>query len=305
NFTVTPYVSDFAVLSGITLNLNTLVQSGGVLGYQNGLTINKTLRLQSESATGFARLLRMSSSSQTIGGTGEVVFDGPGVGVIFVDGTTTFGPNLTVRTGSGSGSLDAVGGSIMNQGRISAQTSGASISIKPTLTNIGRLEAINGGSVTNIGTVNNTGLITIGAGSTLNAKAPFTSSNTGTIGGAGLLHVFANASIAGPQNWLSGASMVAERNLLLTLDSNAGAAATATTAAKANLTLAVVGDAASVVLRANQDLAGLDVQFGNSGNQSLSLSSASGAGAFRAVRVYAADLEAARDAIYAAIANAN
>src|SRR5439155_8112519 len=55
----------------------------------------------------------------------------------------------------------------------------------------------------------------------------------------------------------------------------------------------------------DQDVAGIDVKYSQFGNQSLNLSSPAGAGAFRAVRVYRADLEAAEAAIYSAIINAN
>ena len=56
----------------------------------------------------------------------------------------------------------------------------------------------------------------------------------------------------------------------------------------------------------NQELAGLEVAATTfTDSQGLDLNSPADAGAFRAVRVYAADLAAAKMSIYAAIANAN
>jgi hypothetical protein len=49
----------------------------------------------------------------------------------------------------------------------------------------------------------------------------------------------------------------------------------------------------------------VSVDFANPGAQSFNLASPSGAGAFRAVRIYAADLVGAKNSIYAAIKNAN
>jgi hypothetical protein len=220
--------------------------------------------------------------------------------------TMIVGPNLTIRTGTGSGKFGTVGGQFLNEGRISAQTPGESITIAQSMTNSGQLQAINGSSIdltSSLGILNN-GAITIGGGSSFNARGPLMNSNFGTIGGAGALHVFANSTIGGTQNWVSGAAMITEANTV-TLNSNAGRAGTATAGAVANLNVSVVGNGGRVALAADQDWKSLDVQFANVGNQSLDLASGAAAGVYRSVRVYPDDLASAKIAIYAAIVNAN
>src|SRR6185436_7542862 len=54
-----------------------------------------------------------------------------------------------------------------------------------------------------------------------------------------------------------------------------------------------------------QDLKALSVSFADPGTQTLDLASPAAAGAFNAVNIYAADLSAAKNALYAAIVNAN
>src|SRR5205085_4399937 len=61
----------------------------------------------------------------------------------------------------------------------------------------------------------------------------------------------------------------------------------------------------SVTLGNNQDLGGLNVDFANPGSQSFNLNTPGGVGAFRAVRIYAADLAGAKNSIYAAMKSAN
>jgi len=115
-------------------------------------------------------------------------------------------------------------------------------------------------------------------------------------------------TISGPQNNSFGAGL----NVLagrVNLNSDAGSAATASSAASANFVLRIgKGEAiaSAVVLGANQELAGLELAAAaNSDTQGLDLNSPTDPGAFRAVRVYAADLPAAKLSIYAAIMNAN
>jgi hypothetical protein len=60
-----------------------------------------------------------------------------------------------------------------------------------------------------------------------------------------------------------------------------------------------------VMLGANQDLNELSVSYSDGGTQTLDLASPAGAGEFRSVAVYAADLSSAKVSLYNAIANAN
>jgi hypothetical protein len=104
----------------------------------------------------------------------------------------------------------------------------------------------------------------------------------------------------------SGVNVLAGR---VNLKSNAGAPAMAGTAAIANLVLQVTKAEtipSMVVLGANQELAGLEVaSTASTDTQGLDLNSPTDPGAFRAVRVYATDLAAAKNSIFAAIVNAN
>jgi hypothetical protein len=86
------------------------------------------------------------------------------------------------------------------------------------------------------------------------------------------------------------------------LNSNAGASATPSTAASAKLALTISGS--SVVLGANQDLAGLSIQTANAGAQGFDLATPAGAGQFRSVHIYAADLAGAKASLSNAIKNA-
>jgi hypothetical protein len=102
-----------------------------------------------------------------------------------------------------------------------------------------------------------------------------------------------------------GAGAVFNVNLgSVNLNSNQG---TAGSAAGSNLTMNIVngGGNARVNLGANQDLTGLNVATGNAGTQTLDLASPAAAGAFHSVTVYAANLAAAKAALWSDIVNAN
>jgi hypothetical protein len=60
-----------------------------------------------------------------------------------------------------------------------------------------------------------------------------------------------------------------------------------------------------VVLNADQDLKGLSIAFADAGSQTFDLKTGAGPGEFRSVRVFAADLDAAKASLSAAIRNAN
>jgi autotransporter-associated beta strand protein len=111
--------------------------------------------------------------------------------------------------------------------------------------------------------------------------------------------------IGGAQNHGAGATLVAKQGTVQ-LDSNAGAA---NSAAGSNLAVSVTGNtantASTVTLNADQDLGGLIVATADAGTQTFNLNSPATAGAFRSVRVYAADLNAAKASLYGAIRNAN
>jgi hypothetical protein len=162
-------------------------------------------------------------------------------------------------------------------------SSGASVVMSTASSNLnwsvnGTLNVATGGSATI------SGPMTIGAARTLTR----TGGGTLTLSGA----VTANA----------GAILSATEGQT-NLNSTYGAAATATVAASANLTLNVSGTA-QVDLNADQFLKGINITFGDAGLQSLDLNTPPTVGAFRSVRVYATDLVAAQASLYSAISNA-
>ncbi len=106
------------------------------------------------------------NGTQTIGGTGVIEFDGTTQTfvneVIAAAAPLTIGPNVTVQTGTAGGFIDPSG--FVNQGTISAQTPGQTLTINPTTwSNTGTLKATNGGTLvlggtfTGLGNFNSTG----------------------------------------------------------------------------------------------------------------------------------------------------
>ncbi|HEV8605960.1 MAG TPA: autotransporter-associated beta strand repeat-containing protein [Tepidisphaeraceae bacterium] len=173
----------------------------------------------------------------------------------------------------GIGTVTLVGGMIESEGA-------------PTLSNAVRIE----------------GPAAVGGNASLNLNGPIISGNVLSKRGAGVLTISGSQS-NGPG---AGLDVLAGR---VNLNSDAGVAASANAAANADLVLRIgKGEAIGslVVLGANQELAGLEVAASTfSDAQGLDLNSPPDAGAFRAVKVYAADLAAAKNSIYAAIRSAN
>ena len=161
----------------------------------NGLTLNSTLMI----ASGANNTNLTAVGTQTIGGSGTIVFGGTGFDFIQPSaGALTVGPNITIRSGSGGGTLGSATLSTTNQGTISSQTVGAGIMlVGAPFTNQGYVQAINGGSLllnglSNAGSIvanasvmsftgswSNTGSITA-TNSTVNFGGSFTPASIGT-----------------------------------------------------------------------------------------------------------------------------
>jgi hypothetical protein len=283
-----------------SLTIRTGTQGGTVRGDQ--ITLNGTVL-----ATAPGKTINIAPGRFTLGAAGLLKADG---GTITIPSTTVLAnlANGTLTNGrwevySGS-TLQLLGASVTNNAA-NVLLSGAGstfAAIDGIATNSGIFTITGGRDFTPIGGFTNSGTLGIGSGSSFNVRSTF--SSTGSIGGAGSFHAFAPASINGPQNWLTGAEVVAHDNTI-TLSSNAGLPATTNAAATANLRLAVVEAAGQIILNADQDLSFIDVNFANANTQSLDLASPSAPGAFRAIRIYPTDLSSARSAIYSAIINAN
>jgi autotransporter-associated beta strand protein len=107
-------------------------------------------------------------------------------------------------------------------------------------------------------------------------------------------------TISGTQSYAAGTSLAVTGGTV-NLNSNSGGG----TAATSPLTVNITGSGARVNTGTNQDLKELNVAFGNAGRQTLDLASPAGAGQFRQIQVYSANLVAAKTSLYNALVNAN
>jgi hypothetical protein len=203
---------------------------------------------------------------------------------VTLDGTRTVGTlafdnanKYTIAAGSGTLNIGDAGtaGSVI-------VTSGSHEIAAPV--------AINGNSNLTVAT---------GGGLTLSGGVSIAAGKTATKAGDGTL------TISGAQNHAAGAALLVTRGTV-NINSNAGVAGSA---ANSHLALTVAGNVdnanTTVKLGANQDLKELSVAIADGGTQTLDLASPAGAGQFRSVSVYAADLAGAKNSLYIAIANAN
>jgi hypothetical protein len=191
------------VLTGVTLAANLDFQQDAGYSVREGLTLadasvhfkaNSTVLNFDEVATaGGARV------AQTLGGTGELVFDAPEVrnyatgfqrsSEIFTNSTLTIASGVTVRTGTGDGQLglplaDGTYPTVVNQGTLSARGAGRTITLAANLVNDGTVEAVDGGVIslmapfTNRATFRVTdATVRVGGASKLETVDPITMSN--------------------------------------------------------------------------------------------------------------------------------
>ncbi|MBE2259307.1 MAG: RHS repeat protein, partial [Rhodobacteraceae bacterium] len=137
-------------LDAVTLDADAAVANATTLVVRNGLTLANGHRVVISGGGNFATL-NFTGSSQTLGGSGEVVFGGSGGSILASNlnagETLTLGAGITVHSGAGGlgGTLQA-SSAIVNRGTIAADASGQTIRIQGTdLTNQGVLWS-NGGN---------------------------------------------------------------------------------------------------------------------------------------------------------------
>ncbi len=229
-------LSDSGTLDGVTVDGNWEVVSDNSVSVLDGLTINGTLTLGDSSTIGYLNF----SGSQTLGGTGTVVFGSatyrnPYYGYVYYNGlfVTTAGDTLTIGPSVAvSGSLGYIGyasyegsagGSIVNEGTIQADVSGASIAINGTggaFLNSGTVNASAGAisiSTGSYGTVNS-GTLAAGPTGTLYITGPFTQTATGNFNevlGGSTTGLYGQTSIGGTAS-LDGTLNVSEAEWLFT-----------------------------------------------------------------------------------------
>lgn len=127
-------------------------------------------------------------------------------------GVLTFGPDLFIHGGAHTILSGTAGAELVNQGRIAADLSSKTLTVRPDrLTNEGLLEALNGGKLVIGGAWTNRGTLRVDATSTLSLGGTFTTADIGTIeraGGSGTVaisgtlnnsgNVFSLDSVHGP-----------------------------------------------------------------------------------------------------------
>lgn len=203
-------------LSGLTVNGEILLsEASSVVRLQNGLTLNGAIRLSGANASlGF-------EGSQTFP-SGEIVFEGTTSKIIEMvnAATLTIGPAATIRGGSGT-----IGGSwffgaamtLVNQGTITADVGGQSLTVGGTNTNWtspGTLSA-QAGNLNLGGTLTSAGLGTLAStGGTLNLTG--TLNNTGATlvldSTSGSLRLNGGTLLGGTVTATQGASLIALSN---------------------------------------------------------------------------------------------
>ncbi len=188
------FIVQSGTLEGVTVN--------GVLDVGNSynranLTVSDGLVLNGTALVGNSSNSQPGAinfaGNQVLGGSGTVVF-GNGSGywgnalLLANDGTTlVIGSGITVRGQNGvigSGAGYWVGGpasvSLVNQGTVSCDVSGGTITVNAQpFSNQGLAQGVNGGTLTLSGGFSNAGVLNVGAGSGLNFGGSWV--NTGTI----------------------------------------------------------------------------------------------------------------------------
>jgi hypothetical protein len=176
---------------GVTLNSDLFVSgSNTALRVSGGLTLNGTIHM-----TGSNTYVR-SFGNETFGGTGTISFEGTtgSLRQLTIEGasTLTLAPTFSVVGGYATiGNQVEQGGTnaLVNQGLISANVSGQTLTIAPngTFTNAGTMEAVGGGILSLANSWSNSGTLHLdsNAASTVNLGGTFTNPALGTINRAG------------------------------------------------------------------------------------------------------------------------
>jgi len=194
---------DGGVLKGVTLDAGLVIPVpyyNGWVQVQDGLTLsqNGKIHLEGSDWSPYEALLYFPGS-QTLTGTGEVIFDAGGYKRICAsDGTLTIGSGVTVRTGGSSrgGTVGHPDSGLVNQGTISAQTPDATISIvAQNWTNRGAIEAKNKAYLAADGnwTNHSAGVMRSADGGNLNLKGNWTN--------RGAMEAKGNAYLTADGNW--------------------------------------------------------------------------------------------------------
>jgi allophanate hydrolase subunit 2 len=215
-------VPDGAQLDTMVLNSDLAVSSSAYVTVYNGLTLNGTATVGDPNGQSSATL--EFDGTQTLTGTGTIRFGTMGLNpqgqqqanqlLIGYQGKLTLGPNITITGGNGAiaNLYYWAPGSLINNGTITANTSGSTLSINVlSVLNqaAGTLAADHGGNLSVCGLQPNLGTIAVGAGSVVNIAGDLVQTSTGTVrvyiggpatGQFGQIHVSQGATFAGTLN---------------------------------------------------------------------------------------------------------
>jgi hypothetical protein len=211
-------------LKGVNLGQDFNVGSGSTFHVEGNLTLDGA-KVTLASAANSAGLRFIGGGTQTLGGTGEIFLGGAGtfgtnsISTYGYDPVVThliFGPGLTIH-GDQNADISASGASdtIVNQGTISADTNGKSISLSGHWSNTGTIRALNGGILNLGGTFTRSGLGSFSAaGGKMNLTG--TLDNTGATlalsPATGSLTVIGGTIIGGTITGSGGASLLLPEN---------------------------------------------------------------------------------------------
>jgi fibronectin-binding autotransporter adhesin len=237
-----------STLSGVTLSNNQdMASASGTATVTGGLTLANNAVISLGNNTGTLTIGRLLfQGTETLGGTGTVLFGGSSSNGLSASGSAalTLGSNILVQ--GKNGSIDLSSQSFINQGTISSDVAGGTITVNGIgWSNTGTIQSSNGGNLTlnctqNGGTTpwTNAGTISAAGGTLTLGRfgSPFSGvdhwSNTGTITASNNATVnlsgqFTPASVSSPGTFNGSGATV---NLVSTLD-NTGTtlALTATT----------------------------------------------------------------------------
>jgi hypothetical protein len=174
-FYANPASAPAGTLNGVTL-AGVMDMSIGKLQVLNGLTLNSGQIIMDAGSFGKTSNFAFPGT-QTLAGTGEVVFAGTTAIVQPEGGTLTLAPGITVRTGGAAGTLGNATDGLINQGTVSAQTANRTLSVLGgVVTNTGTMEAQNLATLAiNTSTsFTNQGLLVAQSGGAINFTNAFT-----------------------------------------------------------------------------------------------------------------------------------
>jgi hypothetical protein len=152
------------------------ISDGSSLNLQGDFSLNGTLTLASSASAAEVTF----ANSQTVWGSGQILFGGNGATNFIYGGPLSVSENIAIRTASSGGTIR--GSSLDNRGLISAETAGRTLNVNATsFVNEGTLQATAGTlAITSIGWTNSGTIVLSGSG-LLQLGGGFTTAGLGNL----------------------------------------------------------------------------------------------------------------------------